>query len=887
MQANAAAEQWLNHIHNEQRGTLRIYFGAVAGVGKTYRMLKEAQLAHNAGQNVLIGWVETHQREDTMAQLGDLPHLPARLYDYQGKSFAEFDLDAAIAARPEVLILDELAHSNVHGSRHPKRWQDIEELLQQGIDVWTALNVQHLESLNDVIGTITGINISETVPDAFFSAADELILVDVTANELLHRLQTGKIYAHHKIKAAQQHFFRPGNLMSLREIALRKTAEVLETDVKHYRQLHAIDTVWATDSGLLCYITGRLGDDDIVRGAARLATQWHCDWHVVYAESAYFSAATMNARQSLANQHLKLAQSLGAQTDTLTHGKIAERLIVYARRHNLARVVSGQKNMGTMCLFAQLQRQAPELDCIQLSLARNAHKLSQPQSAPILNPSKHWLQNAHWKGMGWMLLASLLLTAVLWPFTGRLDNSNMVMLYLLLVMAASVNFGRGVGIFTSLITVGLFDVAFVEPRFSLTVHHMQYLTTLVVMLVVSLVISQLALYLKNRAHIAYLREQQAIALFDFAKVMSGLLEQDEILYQSEKIMRQEFAADIAFVLPNDQEQLQMPAAVFIDPAIATWAYRNRQEAGLHTHTLPEHPVLYVPLQAPIRIRGVLAYAPKNLTDGLDAEKKRQLEVFANLIALTLERVHFATVASEVMTEVETEKMRNTLLATISHDLRTPLTAMMGEAEYVHTYQTRMSAEEIGESLSVLNQSARNVWKFVSNLLEMARMESGQLQIKRQSQCVPELVAMCVKQVKTNHPNAHIYLDPDSQIPEVKADALLLSHAIHNVLENSIKYSEGDADIKIDLYADTQNIYIDIIDSGQGLPEVAEAQLFKKFVRGHSESAIVGSGLGLAIVKWIMEAHQGSAHLNKRLDGHRGTVAQLILPITKPPHAIES
>lgn len=876
MEANTDTQHWLQQAEAEHRGKLRIYFGAVAGVGKTYRMLKEAQQAQTSGKNVLIGWVETHQRADTIAQLGELERLPAREYEYQGRFFEEFDLDAAIETHPDVLILDELAHSNVQGSRHPKRWQDIEELLQHGIDVWTALNVQHLESLNDVIGTITGVQVQETVPDAFFSAADELVLVDVTANELLHRLQSGKIYAHHKIQQAQKHFFRPGNLMSLREIALRKTAEILETDVKHYRQLHAIDTVWATDAGILCCINGREGDDDIVRGTARLAAQWHCDWHVLVVESA--SVLHTSPPQIIGLQALKLAESLGVHhTAVLNQGKHAETIIAYARRHNLARVVMGKQGYFAQRLSQKIRRYAPDLDCIMLGQNRHYAKLATPTS--ISNQTiSNWFTPDNLKGMVWMSAATLLLTVMLWPFTDHFDNSNVVMLYLLLVMVASALFGRSVGIFTSVVTVALFDFAFVDPRFSFSVRDVQYLTTLAVMLVVSTVISQLTLYLKNRARVAHQREQRAISLFDFAKAMSGLLEQDEILFQSRKLMQQELQADIAFVLPDEKEHLQFHNADFVDPALAEWVYKNRQEAGLHTHTLPEHNSLYLPLQAPIRIRGVLVFSPKQRAEGLDAEKKRQLQVYANLLALTLERVHFATVASTAMTEIETEKMRNTLLATLSHDLRTPLTAMMGEAEYVQTYQTRMSTLEIDESLRALHQSAQNIWHFVSNLLEMARMESGQLQLKRQPLVLAEWVGECVRQCQSNHPNACIETDLAPNLPYVTVDALLMSHALSNLLENSIRYSEGDAQIHLQVQADQDRIHITIMDRGLGLPALPEVELFKKFVRGNNEGNIIGSGLGLAIVKWIVEAHHGHIRLYNRHDGIRGAVAELSLPI---------
>ena len=485
----------------------------------------------------------------------------------------------------------------------------------------------------------------------------------------------------------------------------------------------------------------------------------------------------------------------------------------------------------------------------------------------------------NFKAMALMLVLSVVLTVVLAPLAHKIDNSNMVMLYLLLVLVASLVFGRSVAVLTSVVTVGLFDYAFVEPRYSFSVRDVQYLMTLMVMLVVSMVISQLTAHLKKRAALANRRERQAVALFDFAKILSGLLETDEILHQSQKMMAAEFNAQIGFVLPDANEHLHTTKQDFIQISVAEWAYKQRQEAGFSTHTLPEHPVLYVPLMAPIRIRGILAVAAADMGQLERPEIKRQLQIYASLIALSLERVHFAEVAQEVLTEVETEKMRNNLLSTISHDLRTPLTTMMGEAEFLNHYHQQMAAGDIDESLSSINQSAQQIWRFVSNLLEMARLESGQLKLQLQPLDVDELITETVAQLKRNHPNVDIQLVLAENLPILKTDALLLTHALNNLLENSIKYSQSPS-IQIHTWSDTDDVCIRIIDNGKGLPAVPESELFKKFYRGEHETAIVGSGLGLSIAKWVVEAHHGNIRLSNRQDGQSGCVASITLPISE-------
>lgn len=870
-------DQLLKSIQQAYRGKLRIYFGAVAGVGKTYSMLKAAKLAQSNGIRVLVGWVETHHREDTEAALAGLTVLPPHDILYKEKTFAEFDLDLALREKPDLLILDELAHSNIPGSRHPKRWQDIEELLNAGIDVWTTLNVQHLESLHDVIGHITDVNMTETIPDTFFYKANEIILIDITASEWLERLRNGQIYDLSKITQAQQHFFKKGNLISLREIALRMTAQALESDVKTYRSEKSIQPVWETNAGLLAYITGKTSDDDLIRRIARMAAQLHSDWHVVFVEQPFFKQSRLEIRQQAAIQSLKFAESLGAQTSLLYGKSLVDLIVDYARKHNLQRIVSTHQSYLSLWLNWRLRTKAPELDLVLLSETKSVNYVKhQPQKK-----KKHrWFTPTTNQHLLIMTLSSLLLSTLLYPFTPSFDNTNIAMLYLLLVICATMFFGKGVGIFTSVLTVALFDFMFVSPQFSFAVNDMQYIVTLGVMLVVSLTISKLMTYLKHRASIAHIRECRAMALFDFAKTLSGVLEKEEILKQSKKFLLQEFPGKVYFLLPDDHEKLVCDQDhTQLNMPIVQWAYLHEQEAGFSTHTLPEHPVIYIPLLAPVRIRGILAIAPTYPDKLLDPEYKRQLDIYASLIALTLERIHFVDVAGKVLTQVEIEKVRNTLLAAISHDLRTPLTAIIGQAEYLKMYFDKLDKKHIDDSLDSLTKSTQDIHQFVSNLLEMVRLESGHLTIQPKKNAIGKIIHDVLEKFKFDKVQSHIKVDIPNDIPDIIFDGVLINQVITNLIENSIKYSDMPAEITVKAFIEENKLKVFVSDYGKGLPPaIDESILFDKFYRAHHESSVVGSGLGLSIAKLIIDAHDGEIKIVNRIGDRTGCIVYFTLPV---------
>ena len=487
------------------RGKLRIYFGSSAGVGKTYAMLQAARKLHGEGVDVLAGVVETHRRADTQALLSGLPELPARAVSYRGKELPEFDLDAALARRPALILVDELAHSNVPGSRHPKRWQDVEELLANGISVYTTLNVQHLESLNDVVSGITGIRVQETLPDTFFDRADEVVMVDTPAEELIARLKAGKVYLGAQAERAARNFFRKGNLMALRELALRRTADRVEDDVQAWRSTQRIGQVWKTDGAILCAISDSPGAGSVVRSAAQLAQQLSVPWHAVHVETMVLRRLPAVQRERILRV-VRLAADLGATTAVLAAQDVASTLIAYAREHNLAKLVLGreapvvwwQRWLGGKSLARRLADGGADLDLISVATPRL------PQPAPPLGApgaqaqerERRWANGVRRYGLA--AAACVAATALSWPLQWHFDTANIVMLYLLCVVGVALRLGRGPAVLASFLSVGLLDFFFVLPRMSFAVSDVQYLMTFGVMLAVGLVIGQLTVACATR-----------------------------------------------------------------------------------------------------------------------------------------------------------------------------------------------------------------------------------------------------------------------------------------------------------------------------------------------------------------------------------------------------
>nr|WP_315206566.1 DUF4118 domain-containing protein [uncultured Albidiferax sp.] len=873
------------------RGRLRIYFGANAGVGKTYAMLSAAQQAHQAGREVLVGVVETHGRKETAALLQGLEQLPLRQLPYRGQTLPEFDLDAALARKPAILLVDELAHSNVEGSRHPKRWQDVQELLAAGIDVWSALNVQHLESLNGTVGAITGIRVLETVPDTVLDSADEIILVDVTPDELTARLQAGKVYLPQQAARAAQNFFRKGNLIALREIALRRTAEHVEDDVRSYRVEQSgsaadLPPVWNTSGAILACIGPLEGAEHTVRTAARLAGQLNVRWHAAYVETPLLQRLEAAERDRILTV-LQLAETLGADTAVLTGSDVAAALVRQAQTLNCATLVVGRPRQPPRWPWIQLWRRwsptltrqlatlAPTLDVLEVGASPSTRRLARawlPNDTDDATPSRAWQPWA--AALGGAVLVTLLAT----PLANRLDLANIVMLFLVAVVLVAVRYGRAAAALAAVLNVAAFDFFFVPPRFSFAVSDVQYLVTFVVMLAMGMLTGQLTAGLRFSARIAASRERRAQALFDLTRELSAALLTSQVVEIGQAAVQRLFTQveGVAFdpvkggkvmVLVAEHSDagtgpyashLRLPGMLphDFDAGIAEWVLRTGHSAGLATTTLPAHPWHCVPLQAPMRVRGVLALKPSQARWLLIPEQQQLLQTLARQIAIALERVHYVEVAQEAVVHMESERLRNTLLAAISHDVRTPLTALMGLAESLHTAQPPLAPAQADTAQAMVVQ-ARELSALVTNLLDMARLQNGAVALRSDWQSVEELVGSAIRAAGPALRGKPVDTDIAADLPLVEYDAVLMERVLVNLLENAAKY--GAPPIVLTARATPTSLVLAVRDHGPGLPPKLrgrEAELFDKFTRGSTESTTPGVGLGLAICKAIVDAHRG-------------------------------
>ncbi len=877
-------DRLLEQIHADaaqaRRGRLKIFFGASAGVGKTYAMLSSARLLLNQGVHVIVGIVETHGRNDTEYMAQGLDRLPLREVHYRGRNLNEFDLAKALdfgKQKPGALVLvDELAHSNAPESLHPKRWQDVEDLLSAGMDVWTTMNVQHLESLNDIISGITGIRVRETVPDRIFDQADEVIVVDLPPDDLIERLHQGKVYVTHQAETATRNFFRKGNLLALRELTLRRTADRVDGEMQAYRLRSAVAPVWPNRESLLACVGPGEHSEKVVRSCARLAAQLEVSWHAVFVEVVGTRTLSERNKDNVL-KILKLAQDLGASTATLPAPRIAGALVRYAREHNLSRVVIGRSShrwpwQHRLC--DAIEAEAEDLDVLHVALPAT----SQSYPHDLVDTQVH--TPIAWKNYGHALGICVLIALLATPLLGVFSLTNIVMLFLLAVVGVALRYGRGPAIMAAFVGVGLFDFFFVPPRFSFAVSDAQYVMTFLVMLIVALVIGQLTAGLKAQAEAATERERRVRGLYEMSRDLSAALMMEQVGEIAGRFIHNEFGAHSALLVADDQDQLQiMPGATaIVDMGVAQWAFQRGEAAGRGTDTLPASSCLVIPLKATMRLRGVIAIELATLPP-LGLERRRILDTCASLLAISIERIHYIDVAQQTTVQVESERLRNSLLSAISHDLRTPITSVLGLAESLKLTKPAPTTSQF-ELVEGIRWAALRMKSLVNNLLDMARLESGIVRLNLQWQPLEEVIGSALVACKglLEEHQVHVSLAPD--LPLLHLDSVLMERVLVNLLENASKYTPAHTCINISANLHDDNVQVFVDDQGPGLPAGKESSIFEKFERGSKESSTAGVGLGLAICRAIMQVHGGSIQGENLATG--GARFMLSLPVGNPP-----
>jgi two-component system sensor histidine kinase KdpD len=872
-------------LANEKpRGRLKVFFGACAGVGKTYAMLQEAQRLRAQGLNVLVGVVETHGRSETAALLGGLDLLAQKRIQYRGRMVQEFDLDAALARHPALILMDELAHSNAHGSRHPKRWQDVEELLDAGIDVLTTVNVQHLESLNDVVGGVTGVRVRETVPDHVFDEATEVVLVDLPPDDLRQRLNEGKVYIPGQAERAIEHFFRKGNLIALRELALRRTADRVDDQMRAFRDTQGRERVWHTRDSILLCVGHNSGNEKLVRIAARLAARLGCHWHAVYVETPKLHRLPESQRRAILRA-LRLAQELGAETATLSEPDEERAVLRYAREHNLGKIIIGRRSEQRWKLrgsFAdRLGKLGPDLDLVIVALENDS--LPQPSKEhDSRNFSEKWRIQLRGCAVAVALCALITLLSQ-WLLPG-FDQANLVMVYLLGVAIVALFFGRWPSVLAAVINVASFDLFFVQPEWSFAVSDMQYLLTFGVMLIVGITIGNLTAGVRYQARVARYREQRARHLYEISRGLSQALTTEDIAKTSRHFLSSSFQAKTVLLLPQEDGKLQQMVGetgglLSVDEAIARWSFDKGMPAGAGTDTLPGVPYQLLPLATSKQTFGLLAIEPSNLRQLMVPEQQRLLQTFAVLIASALERLHLARSAEEAKLDAEREQLRNSLLAALSHDLRTPLTVLFGQAEIL-TLDLAAEGSNHATQASQIRQQVLSTTRLVNNLLDMARIQSGGFNLRKEWQSLEEIVGASLHMLEPLMTQHQIKVELPAELVLVNCDGSLLERVFTNLLENANKYAGYDATIGIRAHTLPEWLEVEVWDDGPGIPEGKLQLIFDKFSRGNKESAIPGVGLGLAICRAIIEVHGGRIWAENGANG--GARFRFVLPLEKPP-----
>ncbi|WP_321901474.1 sensor histidine kinase KdpD [Paraburkholderia tropica] len=908
-----------------RRGKLKIFFGASAGVGKTYAMLQAARRRADEGVDVVVGIVETHGRSETAALTNGLDVMPRQRLAYRGRMLDEFDLDAALARKPQLVLVDELAHSNVPGARHLKRWQDVYELLDAGIDVYTTVNVQHLESLNDVVGQITGIRVWETVPDRVFDGADEVTLVDLPAEELLDRMRDGKVYLPAQAERAVRNFFRKGNLIALRELALRRTADRVDAQMHEYRADRSIQHVWQARERLLVCVGPGPEAPALVRAAARLAASLKADWIAVYVETPKLQRLPDAIRERTLGA-LKLASELGAETSTLAGEDAAVTLAGYARLRNVSKLVAGASLRSGFSRWWRRpfgERLAEQSGDVDLTLVRasgndvdrligRSGRDGRDAGSAAARAANAWreaiAEGAAHRSPPRAYAAALAICAGITLLANQLNDrialANLVMLYLLGVIFAATKLGRGPGVMLSFASVAAYDFFFVPPRLSFSVSDTQYLLTFVGMLLTSLVISHLTSSLRREASVAQRREQRTGAMYAMARELAAALATEQIVAIGSRHVSEVFNARVGILLPDSADKVQqkiedpdpqiMLDAASLDLDVGQWVYDQQKPAGHGTDTLPAAAARYLPLKAPMRTRGVLAVVTRDARELQVPEQQRMLDAFAAQIALALERVHYVEIARDALVNMESERLRNSLLSAISHDLRTPLTTIVGFSSMLAQTHEPGAPDDThsartGELIEAIHDEALRMTGIVTNLLDMARLQAGSLKLNRQWTLLEETVGAALaacRRVLARHP---VQVKLEAGLPLLQLDAVLMERLFSNLLENAAKYTPPDTPLTIAARRIEEHgqpfVRVSIDDRGPGLPPGMNERIFEKFTRGEKESAKPGIGLGLAICRAIVEAHGGTIGAANRVDADgqtEGASFWFALPVEAPP-----
>src|SRR6516162_8996455 len=877
-------------------GKLRIFVGAAPGVGKTYEMLQQAQARKNDGYDVVIGVVETHGRRETEALVTGLEVIPRRRIEYKGQWLEEMDLDAIIARRPQIVLVDELAHTNAAGSRHPKRYLDVEELLAHGIHVYTTVNIQHIESLNDVVAQITHVRVRETVPDSVFDRADAIELVDLTPDDLIERLKEGKVYVPKQAERALQHFFSPANLTALRELALRRTAERVDEQLLTEMQAHAIQGPWAAGERIVVCISEDPRCAGLVRYAKRLADRLHGPWTALYIEGRRAVQLSEEERDRIADT-LRLAETLGGEPVTLPAGNrsIADDVVGYAHTHNVTQIIIGK---STRPRWFEMLHGSVVHDLVRRSGNISVHVIAGDQlpGQPIPKKTLRTSQEKEAVELGPYFFATLAVALALGA--AELVNywigvENVDLVFLAAIVGIAVRFGLLPSLFASVVSALCYNFFFLPPIYTLTIADPHNIAAFALFTLVAVIVSHVAARGRLQALTAQTRVRTVESLYSFSRKLAGTGTLDDVLWATAFQTAMMLQVRVVLLLPEKgmlRVKSGYPPEDMLDDAdlaAAKWSFENNRAAGHGSDTLPGAKRLFLPMRTGRGAIGVIGIDSDKTGPWLTPDQRRLLDALADQGALAIERVQLVENMDRVQRTAETERLRTALLTSISHDLKTPLASVLGSASTLRDLGDKLSDGEKAELLATVIEESERLNRFIANLLDMTRLESGAVAPKLAPHDLSEIVGSTLQRAAKILRHHTVQLDLGPDVPMVSLDPVLFEQVLFNLLDNAAKYAGSGTTVFIRTWRDRDSVVLQIVDEGEGIPQDDLEHIFDKFYRVPKADQIrPGTGLGLAISRGFVEAMNGTIVAANRSD-RRGAVFTVRLPIASQPQRLDA
>jgi two-component system sensor histidine kinase KdpD len=877
-------EALLAAAQQEGRGRLKIFLGAAPGVGKTYEMLLAAQALRRDGVDVVIGVVETHGRPETEALLQGLEAIPRRAVEYKGHRLAEMDLDAILQRRPRLVLVDELAHTNAPGSRHPKRYLDVEELIAAGIDVFTTLNIQHVESLNDIVARITRIRVRERVPDSILDQADDIEVVDLSPADLLKRLREGKVYLPHQAERAIRHYFSPGNLTALRELALRRTAQRVDEQLLSHMQAHAIPGPWAAGERILVCVSEAPETAGLIRYARRVAERLQVPWTAVYVETARTHRLSDVERDRIAD-HLRLAERLGAATVTIPGRNIADEILAYATANNITQIVIGKSSRSR---WFEMVHGSVVHDLVRRTGPISVHVVSAEESESIppksvaTRPAVEPIRVQPYLGGAAVVALALGIGVFLQRFVGVQTVS---LVFLIAVLTSAIAWGLLPALFAAVLSVLAFNFFFLPPLYTFTIADPDNVVALFFFLIVAVIVSNVTAAARTQILIARRRAKTTAELYAFSRKVAGIGTLDDLLWATAYQVSSMLNVRTVLLLPGEGEEGLAVASGYppedrldeADIAAARWSWDHNRPTGRGSDTLPGARRLFLPLRTgsgPVGVIGIDRDTPGPL---LTPDERRLLDALVDQAAVAIERITLARGLDEARVSAETERLRAALLTSISHDLRTPLAAILGTVSSLRSYAEKYGPAEREELLATLQEEAERLNRFVANLLDMTRLESGAIALRLEPIDAGEIIGAALGRAARLLARHRVEADIAPDLPMLPLDAALFEQVLVNLFDNAAKYAPPGSRIDVRARRCGERVEITVLDEGPGIPEGELERVFDKFYRVHAQDRRrAGTGLGLAICRGFVEALGGRIVAGNRRD-RTGAVLTITLP----------